>query len=446
LHSCQLADFDKDGDLDIFTAQMHARPGQRVAILENRDISANEWKPHILSTVGSHNAKVADVDGDGDPDIVGKNYDQDKRPRLWINCISSKTRLDSWQRQVVTRDGAPKNGYHIFAVDFNGDGRKDIATGDAWYENPDNPDGNWTRHGLDAELGRIIAVFDFDADGDKDILGGGFGWARNDGSGSFEVLTNIAAEGGFVQGAAVGFFKAGHRGLSVIYTYKNGDHVRRLDVPDDPVSTRWTNRIVYDWAGKSKDIDVGDIDRDGDSDIMFVGRDADTLQWLSNNGDGTFTAHTFANAPSPIVHRCKLADIDGDGKLDVLTGSKGKKLIWFKQGSSPTGTWTENTIAGPGDLNHDPLSIDAADMDCDGDMDVVVGEHSPPEPNDCCLFVFENSDGAGSNWSVHLVHKGDEHHQGTQVVDIDNDGDLDIISVGWTHNKVMLYENKAVTN
>ena len=73
LHSCQLADFDKDGNLDIFTAQMHSRPGQRVAILENKDISVNEWEPHIISTVGSHNAKVGDIDGDGDPDIVGKN-------------------------------------------------------------------------------------------------------------------------------------------------------------------------------------------------------------------------------------------------------------------------------------------------------------------------------------------------------------------------------------
>lgn len=85
LHSCQLADFDADGDLDIFTAQMHKRPGQRVAICENLDGHGRQWHPHILSTVGSHNAKVADLDNDGDIDIAGKNYEGDTRPRIWLN-------------------------------------------------------------------------------------------------------------------------------------------------------------------------------------------------------------------------------------------------------------------------------------------------------------------------------------------------------------------------
>ena len=201
---------------------------------------------------------------------------------------------------------------------------------------------------------------------------------------------------------------------------------------------------MYDWKGKSKCIDLGDIDRDGDLDIVFVGRDGDAIQWLSDEGGGAFRAHDLAKAPSSIVHRCKLADIDSDGKLDVLTASKGKMLHWFKQRDSARDMWTPNMIAGPEQLRHDPLSIDVADMDGDGDLDVVAGEHSPPNPNDCRLLILENEAGSGTSWSLHSVHKGDEHHQGARVVDIDDDGDLDIVSVGWTHNRVLLYENRAI--
>jgi hypothetical protein len=56
----------------------------------------------------------------------------------------------------------------------------------------------------------------------------------------------------------------------------------------------------------------------------------------------------------------------------------------------------------------------------------------------------ENLDGNGKQWKKHLVHRGDEHHQGAHVADLDRDGDLDIVSIGWTHNKVLLYENKSI--
>ena len=90
------------------------------------------------------------------------------------------------------------------------------------------------------------------------------------------------------------------------------------------------------------------------------------------------------------------------------------------------------------------MSLDVADMDGDGDFDVVIGEHNLAEPSKASLYIYENTDGLGHHWSRHVVYTGDEHHDGAQLVDIDGDGDLDILSIGWSHNQVLLYENKSL--
>jgi hypothetical protein len=90
------------------------------------------------------------------------------------------------------------------------------------------------------------------------------------------------------------------------------------------------------------------------------------------------------------------------------------------------------------------MSLDVADMDGDGDLDVVAGEHNLKDPASAKLYVFENVDGKGIVWLPHVVSMGDEHHDGTVLVDIDGDTDLDIISIGWGHDRVLLYENKAI--
>jgi hypothetical protein len=106
----------------------------------------------------------------------------------------------------------------------------------------------------------------------------------------------------------------------------------------------------------------------------------------------------------------------------------------------PTDVWTENVIA----TLTGPMSLDVADLDHDGDLDVVVGEHDTNSPATARLLVLENTDGEGGAWAQHVVHVGDEHHDGAQLVDIDGDGDLDIISIGWTHPRVLLYENLGI--
>jgi hypothetical protein len=141
--------------------------------------------------------------------------------------------------------------------------------------------------------------------------------------------------------------------------------------------------------------------------------------------------------------RNQLIDMNGDSRLDAIVGYEAistiGKLAWYEQGINSTSLWSEHIIAS--DVVG-PMSLDADDMDFDGDIDVVVGEHNLASPSNSQLFVFENVDGFGESWQKHLVYKGDEHHDGAQLTDIDDDGDLDIISIGWENNKVLLYENQ----
>ena len=105
---------------------------------------------------------------------------------------------------------------------------------------------------------------------------------------------------------------------------------------------------------------------------------------------------------------------------------------------NPTDGWVEHIIAA--DVIG-PMSLDVVDMDQDGDQDVVVGEHNLADSSRARMLVFENVDGKGKIWTQHTVYTGDEHHDGAHVVDIDDDGDFDILSIGWKNPNVLIYEN-----
>ena len=445
-HTLQTGDINDDGNLDIYTAEMYrpgAGPNCKQWILYGD--GKGYFNIEVLSTaIGTHEGKIGDLDGDGDLDILQKDFQQDRRVDIWLNNGTAKSTLGEWRRHHI--DDLPARAMFVLAGDIDGDGHQDLVAGGWWWKNPGSLGASWSRCTLGEPLRNMAALYDFDGDGDLDVLGtegvgsegnNTFVWARNDGRGSFTVLKNINYTGGgdFLQGCTVGDFGAG---LQVALSWhRGGGGIHALNVPSNPSNTTWTSTLISTTMSsppQGEDLDHGDIDRDGDLDLLL----GDV--WLRNDG-ARWTTFRMGRIKAGDPDRVDLADVNGDGRLDaVIALENGTDVWWFEAPENPTGEWTQHkigVIAGQG------FSMDTADFDGDGDPDVVIGEHRGKQENRVVLFENVN---VGAMWKQHVIDKGHkntvDHHDGTQAVDLDGDGDLDITSIGWYNPKVWIYENK----
>lgn len=361
---------------------------------------------------------------------------------------------DSWR--VHEFEENPYTVVYTFADDdLDGDGLKDILTGGWWYKNPGSAGGNWEKNTIGGSFKNVAHVYDFDDDGDMDLLGttgeytgAQLVWAQNDGQGNFTVFNNIPAGDTdyyepFLAGIAGGVFDTGgpyRMAINWNGAESTGSPVQMLTPSADPTTGTW-ELVDVSLDSTGEDIQAGDIDRDGDLDL-FQGSN-----WLRNNGNLEFetfsTGITYVSTPD----RAQLADFDRDGDLDAVVGQlslggsgNNKEFAWFAAPSDPTQPWVRNVL----DTNIDgSLSVFAIDIDFDGDKDIVVGEWRGEHR----LIAFENDLCASGQFNMQIIDDGSldyEHHDGARVVDIDADGDLDVISNGWLNDRILrIYENTS---
>ena len=89
-----------DGELDVVTAVMHAsgyhpdKPSRRRVSVYYNAGDGLDWKMQVVATTGPHNLRIADIDADGDLDIIGVNWIAPNNPvELWRNRLDPKRRV-----------------------------------------------------------------------------------------------------------------------------------------------------------------------------------------------------------------------------------------------------------------------------------------------------------------------------------------------------------------
>ncbi|MCB2213691.1 T9SS type A sorting domain-containing protein [bacterium] len=260
---------------------------------------------------GSLNVRSADLDGDGDIDIVGAAESGDEAA-WWENTGTG------WDYHYL---GTLYWATGLATADMDGDGDIDICVSPAtvdnvsWFEN--DGIGNFTWNELVTFGGaRDVAASDMDGDGDMDMI------VCSTSSGAVSWLENI------------------------------GD------------ATNWPEHVIGTFSS-AYHVDVADIDDDGDQDVAICGSSSGDVGWFANDGGDSWTLN-YLNQSFSDARTVAIADMDDDGLLDIVATSRGDDIAWWQNGAD---VWPMHYITQDFDGAD---SVCPADIDMDGDMDVAA--------------------------------------------------------------------------
>ena len=482
----EFADLDKDGDLDIFVGNGRRGLGEANKILLND--GKGKFRSHFApgGRFATVDVAVADLDLDGDLDIVEANSQSPPaRNFVWLNQSSSFVFflggvLPAHSRRTET----------VAVGDVDGDKFPDIVFGNS-LSGDQLLLGNGRGQFRDAPLGNLphraawaqqLSLVDLDKDGDLDLFGSfldrcrlfinakgrffdageqltlhttelaGAFLAHGDfnGDGNVDLVGVNGGQNDLFFGDGAGrFARVTPTHFPVDYDQSRGVVAADFDRDGDldvAIANNNTHTTLYlnDGSGRFKDestrlprvirkstcIAAADVDADGDVDL-FVGNDGAVNELYLNDGRGRFS-DASARLPqlSSMASAVVMVDVDRDKDFDLIiaNGRFGgsnvyrQNFLWLNDGK---GRFADATAKLPRVL--DPTTdLAVGDLDGDGDVDLVVTNSPYFGPFVPSFVLFNDGTGKFSDVTARTIGKLTKSQAGAAIADFSGDGHLDI--------------------
>ena len=374
----------------------------------------------------------------------------------------SQEAFPSFEAHVVS-DEVP-GAYCVRTADIDGDGRIDvIAQGRqvAWFKNP-----TWERFPIATESRGNIFVAPRDLNGDglpEIVLASDFGLSDSRAGGTLTMLVRTDDLREPWTSHAIGAVPTAHRlywadldgsppsellvapilgpGAEAPAYDQGGVPLVVYTPPEDPLGA-WSRFLVDDSLHVVHAVEVIDFDGDGHDEILAASYEGvhlfdsegsgPQLKWSATQLGAGYQSESAPRRGSSEVALGRL----GSRRFIATTEPwHGHQVVVYRPGDSGE-RWTRQVIDDQLVFSH---ALVVADLDNDGSDEIVAGFRG----EGTSLWAYDAEDAAGSSWKKYVIDDGGIAAQRCEAVDLDGDGDLDLVASGGSTHNVKWYENKS---